>query len=245
MRLRWLFLGALAATLVRADQVADIVQAHVEALGGSERIEMLEAMHATGHVVAGGKRVRFTLTAARPDRVRLETENAGRTLVQGTDGAEPPWEFDTGNWPPRYRAMPESAARGFAADAEFDDPLVAGVARGYAFDFGGETTVDGKKVVRLLVTKKLTETFALLIDVETKMIVLRIESRTSTGGRSVQVLTRYDDYRPVEGVMLPHRVTVIADGAVKQQTLLEDIDANPALTKETFTRPKVALPARK
>jgi hypothetical protein len=245
MRLRWFFLGALAAVGARGDQVTDLVRAHVEALGGIERIEALTAMRATGQVVAGGKRVRFTLTAARPDRVRLETENGARTLVQGTDGKEGPWEFDTGSWPPRYRVMPESAARGFAADAEFDDPLVAGAARGYAFDFGGETTADGRKMTRLLVTKNLTETFAVLLDLETKMIVLRVESRTSAGGRTLQVLTRYDDYRTVEGVMLPHRVTVIADGAVKQQTVIERIDANPALTAETFARPKAGAPARK
>src|SRR5687768_4479610 len=108
----------LLAMPLHADRAADLARIHVEAIGGKERIAALKAIRMTGHVVAGGKEVRFTMIAARPNRVRLETVNDGRTLVQGTDGVEPAWEFDTGTWPPKYRTMAAGVAKTFVADSE-------------------------------------------------------------------------------------------------------------------------------
>ena len=234
--------AAGVGSVARADRAEELVQIHVEAVGGMARIAALGSLRATGNVFAGGKRMRFTLTAARPDRVRLETDLGGRTLMQAYDGREPPWEFDTGVWPPHYRPMADSAAKTFVADAEFDDPLVAGAARGYSFDYAGEVSVEGKKLLRLLVTRKMTDTFSILLDSETYLVVLRVEQRTSPGGRTVQIVTRYDDFRPVEGVLLSHEVTVGVDGKLSQQTKIDRIDANPAISEEIFSRPKVVLP---
>lgn len=235
----------LCGAIGYADQAADIARIHIEAIGGPARIAALGALRASGYVVTGGKRVRFSLTAARPDRIRLETEAGGRTVVQGSDGVEPPWEFDTGALPPHSRAMAGSVAKTFAADAEFDDPLVAGEARGFVLDYAGEVEVDGRKLLQLLVTRKMTETSYVLLDPDTYLIVQRTEARTSPAGRTLQIVTRYGDFRPVGGVLLPHEISVEIDGRRAQQTKIEAIDANPELASETFTRPKaVSGPAR-
>jgi hypothetical protein len=228
---------------LRADRVDDLARIHIEAIGGKQRIEALGSLRAAGSVVANGKQVRFTLTAARPAKVRLETEGGGRSLVQAYNGAEPAWEFDTGAWPPAYRTMAEASAKTFVADAEFDDPLVAGTARGYVFDYAGEVEINGRKLLRVLVTRKMTDTYSLLIDDDTYFIAMRVEHRTSAGGRKLQVVTHYEDFRPVDGVLLPHRVIVAVDGRVTQETTIEKIDANPKLKDDSFTRPKVSLPA--
>ena len=175
-------------------------------------------------------------------RVRLETEANGRTLVQATDGVESAWESDSGVGPSHSRAMPEANAKTFMADAEFDDPLVAGAARGYDLDYAGELMVEGRKLHRVLVTRKMTETFSVLVDDETYFIVMRVEHRTSAGGRRLQVVTHYEDFRPVEGVLLPHQVTVAIDGKVTQQTKIARIEANPRLQDNLFRRPILAAP---
>jgi len=238
MRIASLFLaGLLGAAGARADRAGEIAAIHVEATGGQARIEALAALRATGHVVTGGKRVRFVLIAARPNRIRLETEAEGRTLVQVSDGVSPPWEYDTGQWPPKHRAMAPHVAKTFSADAEFDNPLIAGKARGFVLDFAGELEVDGRKLLRLLVTRRLTESSHLLLDAETYLIVLRTETRTSAVGRPLQIVTRYDDFRPVQGVLLPYEVTVEVDGRVSQRTKIDTIDANPEISPATFARP--------
>ncbi len=224
-----------------ADRAQELARIHVEAIGGRERIEKLAALRAIGQSGVGGQQVRFTLTAARPAKVRLETEARGRTLVQGTDGEEPAWEFDTGSWPPQYRTMPEANAATFMADAEFDDPLVAGESRGFTLDYAGELEVGGKRLLRVLVTRRLEESYSLLLDEETYFIVMRVDHRTTAGGRKAQVVTHYEDFRPVDGVLLPHQITITIEGRVTQQTKISRIDANPPITANSFSRPKIGV----
>ncbi len=225
---------------VRATRAEELAQIHLEALGGRERIDALGAVRATGYVLSAGKRVNFYMIAARPARLRLEIEAGARTMVQAYDGETPAWEFDTGKWPPRYLPMAESAAKTFMSDAEFDDPLVSGATRGYTLDSAGEVKGDGRKLLRVLVTRNLTESYSLLLDAETYLIAMRIEKRTTVGGRPIQITTRFDDYRPVDGVLLAHRVTVAVDGTVTQQSIIESIEPNPPLGAETFARPLMA-----
>jgi hypothetical protein len=233
-----LFLVALAARGAGTDGPADeLARIHIAAMGGAERIAALKALRATGQVFAAGRRVRFSFVAERPDHVRVETEAGGRTLVQASDGREPPWEFDTGRWPPHYDPMPEAVARTFLADAEFDDPIVAGARRGFALKLDGEADVDGTKLVRVVVTWKQKERFLLMVDPETYLIRLRVEQRANGAGKPVQVITRYGDFRPVNGVLLPYEVTVIIDGKITQQTKIDSIDPNPQISSETFSRP--------
>jgi hypothetical protein len=224
-----------------AETAADLIRIHIEALGGKDRVAALAAVRATGQTYAGGKRMRFTEIAARPDRVRLETAQGGRTLVQVTDGVHPPWEIDTAKWPPRYRDIEPSVAKTFAADAEYDDPLVAGPARGFTIETGGDMMVDGKRLIRLVVTRKLAETFMLLLDPDTYFIEKRVETRPNPLGGVSHVLTEFSDYRPVDGVLLPHRVRLIIDGKLIQETKFESIEPNPEITEETFSRPLTAV----
>jgi hypothetical protein len=242
---RLVVLAAGTGVLARADQAADIARIHLEAIGGPERMAALKTLRMSGIVVVGDKRMKFRMIAARPDRVRLETESDGRTLVHASDGVEPPWEFDTGTWPPKFRDMSESAAKGFVADAEFDDPLVAGPARGFALDYAGEVEVGPRKLLRLLVTKNLRDTFSVLVDPTTYFIVMRVDERTTAGGRKRQIVTRYDDFRPVDGVLLPHRVTLLTDNRVEQQMAIERVETNPEISKDLFTRPKAEAVEKK
>jgi hypothetical protein len=238
---RFLLGLALAVALAipgRADPATEIARIHLEAIGGAERMAALKSLRFTGLVVVGNKRMKFTMIAARPDRIRLETEAEGRTLVHASDGVQPPWEFDTGTWPPKFRDMDEANARSFTADAEFDDPLIAGAKRGFALDFAGEVEVGQRKLLRILVTRNLRDTFSVLLDPETYFIVMRVDDRTTTAGRKRQIVTRYDDFRPVDGVLLPHRVTLLTDNRVEQQMLMERVETNLAVRPEMFTRPK-------
>ncbi len=227
---------AVPAT-ARADRASDIVAIHLEAIGGRKRIDAVSALRATGQLLTTRDRARFTMTAARPDRVRMEMHYESGTLVQGTDGVNPPWELDLGKSPPRFTPMSPETAKTFLSDVEFDDPLVAGPARGFQYEFAGETEFEGRKMFRLLVTRRLRESFFVLLDADTFFIVVRIDEPLEPDGRKVQIVTRYTDFRPVQGVLVPHEITVTIGGKLSQRARIEKIEANPRLAATTFTPP--------
>lgn len=219
-------------------RVAELIEIHREAIGGRNRIAALTSLRASGQVTAGGTKLGFSLTAARPNLIRLETGTGARTRLQGFDGVGPAWEKDSGASGRPVRPMAPAAAKTFVTDAEFDDPLIGGGGRGYAFDFAGEQEREGRRYFRLLVTRNLTETFSLLVDATTYLVVSRMEQRLSAGGRKVPVVTEWSDFRPVAGVLLAHKIVVTLDGRPVQETQITEIEANPALAAESFRPPE-------
>jgi hypothetical protein len=235
-----LFLGAGVAGL-RAQRVDEIAAIHVEAIGGARRVEALYSLRALGVVRMGGQEVRFTLLAARPNLVRLESESEGRARLQAHDGLAPAWELDLDQPNARARLMPAAEARTFVAEAEFDDPLVGGAKREFEFDFAGEAEFEGRKHFRILVTRRLTEVFTVLVDARTYLISARSEERVSANGRKVRVLTEFSDFRPVAGVLLAHQFSVSIDGRRLQETRIQRFENNVDLPRGIFSAPVPAV----
>ena len=242
MRLRAFTLVAfatafVATTATAADSAADVVRIHIEAIGGLARIQSLKVFRATGRVLTSGAPIRFTMIAARPNRLRMELHYDARTLVQATDGIGPAWELDTEKKNPAATLMSVADAQSFMADAQFDDPLVAAEALGHQLIFGGPVTVDGHKLLKFQVTRKPADTFYVLLDPETYFIVLRVDQTPTDRGLKATVVTRYDDFRPVAGVLVAHEVKVHVDGKLTQHAKIDSIEPNPRLPTTIFTRP--------
>ncbi len=236
------FWAALAASwfgiVVRAEvpDVAEIVRIHIAALGGQERIDELKAFKATGTVVSGGQRLPFTIIAARPNRLRMQYTYPNGELVQAYDGTHPPWERDTRVQPAKVRQMGHAAADAFIAGADFDDALLVANRRGDTIEFAGTTTVDDRAMVRLLVTRRLSQAFFLLLDSETYLIVSRVDPKPAGTKSGRETITEYRNYWPVAGVLAAHAVTVWTDGEVSEQAVLDKTEANPVLARDTFAQ---------
>lgn len=218
---------------LRAERAADIARIHVAAIGGQQRIDGLTALRMTGVVDAGDAVVRVTLLAARPSRVRVESWLGTRRVLQGADGTAPPWQ-----WEPAVgtTTLPAAAVERLLADAEFDDPLVRWEERGYRLQFAGEADFEGRKLLRVLVARKVSENIFILLDPQTYFIAWRVQTLTR-GAAPVEWLTRYDDYRPVAGVLLAHRVTVFENGRRSQEARFTAVEPNPPLEARAFEPP--------
>lgn len=226
----------LCGGVLRAESLDELMQLHREAIGGATRLEALVAMRAQGHVVTGGQTLEFELIAQRPNRVRITMRGDGRTLVQGCDGTNAAWRWEPGK---SQSAAPMKAAEGreFAADAEFDDPLASSEDRGYRLDFAGRLAWRDRQVMKILVTRRDMAPAFLLVDPDTFFIVARLTSRRLPSGRELAVETRYDGYRPVAGVILPHRVETFVDGQRTGELVLTTVQSIVPPPAETFTLP--------
>jgi hypothetical protein len=220
-----------------ADQAVDLARLHTEAIGGAARIAQFSALQATGTVRIGERTMHIGLVAQRPNRVRTIVQAEGYMLIQAYDGVNPPWQIDASAKSSGPQLIGEAAAHDFINDAEFDDPLVSPSERGYSIDYAGTTEVNGKRIFRLLVTHRLTETFELELDGDTYFIIRRLSTRELADGREVKLETRYADFRPVAGVIVPFRVGVYVGDRLLNETVLESVEANPPLEAAVFSRP--------
>jgi hypothetical protein len=234
--IRILVLFFLLVPVTRADSADDVARIHIEAIGGKLRMNLLRTLQAAGRVNIDGRVLTFRLLAERPNRLRMETRSGSRRIVQATDGVSAPWQLDPDAKPGRVTQLEGEEAREFASDAEFDDPLVDYAARGYSIDYAGETQVGDRRVIKLLVTRRLVDSFQLMVDAETYFILQKVSVRVRQG-RQVKMEITYDDHRPVAGIIIPHRYLTYADGRLLHETILESVEANAPVPPDSFTAP--------
>lgn len=234
--IRLLTLFLLLVPVTRADSADDVARIHIEAIGGKLRMNLLRTLRATGRVNIDGRVLTFRLLAERPNRLRMETQSGSRRIIQATDGVAAPWQLDPDAKPGRVTQLEGEEAREFAADAEFDDPLVDYAARGYSIDYAGETQVGDRRAIKLLVMRRFVDTFQLLVDAETYFILQKVSVRVRQG-RQVKIEITYDDHRPVGGIIIPHRYFTHADGRLLHETILESVEANAPVPPDSFTAP--------
>jgi len=224
---------------IMAEEADNLARIHLEAIGGKMRLNLLNSLQVSGHVIIDGRILNFNLLAQRPNRIRMETRASEHVVVQATDGVNPPWQMDPDANPLKPRLITGDEAREFAADAEFDDPLVDYAAKGYTLDFAGMDRLDGRTMFKLLVTRRMQVSYYLLLDAETYFIAAKQAVRRLEFGREVQIETRYEDYRPVGGIIMPHRISVTADGKPLHETFLNKVRPNVPVPPDSFTMPVV------
>lgn len=230
----FLIINVGAAGVARADFAADLVRIHAEAVGGREQVNALKSLKATGVTRGEGGDLRFIIWAERPNRIRTEITSGDRTILQAWDGRGAPWRADSKKR--QVVVLRGEAANEIKVEAEFDDPLLAGPDRKVALDYVGVVDVDGRKLIRLFVTHNFTATSSIYVDPLSYLIVRREAVRDEKGVGSV-TRTDYEDYRPVAGVLMPHRLVTFRDGKRLHETLIEHIEANPRLAPGFFELP--------
>lgn len=231
---RWLLLLGVLSPLVRADFAQDLARIHTEASGGRERINALKSIKGTGVTQNEIGTLRFVLWAARPNRIRTEVVSGEHTIAQGWDGVGDPWIADSKT--KRITRLGGVSAWDFKIDAEFDDPLIGGSGRKVSVDYAGEVEDGGRTLLKLVVVQNFTSASYVYLDAATYLMVRRDIVRKLKGGEVV-FRTEYADFRPVAGVLLPHRIGVFQGDKRVRETVIETIQANPELPADIFQAP--------
>lgn len=211
----------------------DILRIHREALGGIGAIRALRAFRAEGVTLLETGEVEFTLWAARPAKLRLESRVGGETMVQAYDGVTAAWGMPAGATP---ALLAPGEAREFIAGADFDGPLVDPAAKGYAVSYAGESEVEGRPCLHLMLAARDLELIEIFVDAETYLILKRISARPEVPDAG-RLETFLSDYRSVGGVMTPFRVMVFDGERPLTDTRIEQVTPMAALPDSLFEMP--------
>lgn len=225
----------LAAASAQAQLGPEIARKHAARAG--EKLAALTGLRAEGRTFINKEVVPFTMIAQRPNRLRVESFTPQHRITQGYDGRNAPW-VTLGDAPDAAaRDMTPGEAKDFINNADFDGPLVNFEAKGYTVDYAGEEKVEGKPAYKLLLMNKRDDIFFLWLDQDSMEIVKRSVFRVFNNQR-VAVDTFFKDYRPVAGVMQPHRVETVTNGKTVYVMLIDKLEANPAeMSATVFARP--------
>jgi len=233
----WLAVVGLIPASVGAQTVDEIVSRHIEARGGLGKIKAVESIRMTGRANAGpGRDALVHREVKRPSRIRTEFTVQGMTGVYAFDG-ERGWEVSPflGRMDPEPMS-PESAQQA-GEQADIDGPLVDWRAKGHRVALVGRETVEGREAYRLEVTLAGGSVRHDSIDAESFLLV-QTESKRLVRGHKRDVVTRFSDYRNVEGLPYAHTIVTSTAGAARRlSVVVETVELDPTLDDARFRMP--------
>ena len=234
-------LAASAATAVIAQtdpSVDQVVDKHLAAMGGADKLKAIQSMRMTGTAVIGGGQMEapMTLQVKRPGKSRLDMPVQGRTFVQAFDG-ESGWSINpfTGSTEPQR--MGEDETRAARDSSELEGAMVDYKAKGHTIELLGKEDVDGTPAYKLKMTKKSGAVETHFLDAETYLGLKTIVKR-KIQGNEMEIEIVPSKFKPVNGVMMPHVLDQKLGGRSVMQMTAANFEANVPINDAIFVMPK-------
>ena len=200
-------LFALGAKVAPAQTVDDVVRRYLEARGGAAKLRAVESLRFTGTMEMPDVSGAFVLELARPNRMRTEFVVQGQTGVRAFDGQHAWSRLPLPGEPPRPMSPEEAADARAQADVDLS-PLVDSTAKGFTVELVGRDRLPGGEIWKLIVRGR--DGPAALALPRRAQPPRGPDGRLAhwSTGQPVDFVTEVSDYRPVGGLMFPHRIEV-------------------------------------
>jgi len=212
-----------------------IVDKHIQARGGYERLQGVTSKRITGTIVQGDRRMPFVLLAERPDRMRLSYEYDGGTMIAAYDGRVV-WVVNPALAGDQPLIIEPEQAKDLIALADFDGPLVDYRKKGHRLRLLGEAYVKGAKAHVIEVQMANGDLLRVYLDKET-FLERRWDDEVLRHGARWRSETYLDDYRPEQGLMVEHYKETRLAGELDNIVITERVEFNVDLPDSLFSPP--------
>lgn len=226
---------AIMSFTLTAQTADEVIARHIDAHGGADRWNSVEALKITGKFTAFSLENDFmcirTNTGSYYADLHLGEKHVIESLHEGEGWTIDPWqEMDYAR---RLNSGEENA---LAQKAEFFTPFFNYQVKGHSVEYSGMDTVDGLQMHKLLLTRVNGKTETWYLNADT-YLEYKCESDWVDFAQTVPAETYFDDFREVEGLILPFFV----ERTFWQRDrilLVKDVEINPGVDPSIFTMPR-------
>jgi hypothetical protein len=179
----------------------------------------------------------FHMDLARPVKTRLEVPFHGATAVQVYDGKNG-WKLRPYLGRHEVEAFTTEEMKIAASQQELDGALLNYKAKGTVAASEGTERVDGRDTYKLKLTLKNGEVRHVWIDAQTFLDVKIEGAPRRYDGKMRTVVTYYHDFKPVDGLMIAHRLETRIEGVPGAENIyIEKVALNPPINDSVFAKP--------
>ena len=233
----------LLSAAASAQTADEIIDRHIKARGGAEKLKSVKAIRMTGRIeLGGGLSAPVLMELKRPKFARLDFTIQGMTGTQvydnGTGWKLVPWEGKKDAEP-----LGTDDLKDMAETTDWEGPLVDYKSKGHKIDLIGKESAEGTDAYKLKVTKKGGDVINVYLDADS-FLEIKSESKRMIRGSEVEMESASGDYKEAGGVYFPYSIEVGAKGsAQKQKITIDKIEINPEIADARFKMPAPAKPA--
>lgn len=203
---------------------------------GQDKIVEIETAIASGITIQYGDETSFKQIQKKPDKAYLEVLlSDGQILKQGFDGKtgwmQASW---MGSSEPVELTGPDLKTIKEMGNIEGD--LWNWKEKGHKLLMLGTEELDSNQVYHLRLTKADGDIDELFIDVNSHLLHKMIR-KTIINGSEVEMEVRFDDYRNIEGILLPFEVEQYFNGQLGMTIKIKEVKFNIEVEDNLFIKP--------
>ncbi len=235
--------AAFGGTSARTQDVsipdaAHLIERHLAAVGGRERLEAIRSLQIIGILNERGTLHPLFIERRRPKLLRVRMLHGGKLVFTEAYTGSRSWEGPPGK--EECAPGPAAAAATRRAAEQFDDPLIAAGQTGATVHVVGREQLGERSAYRMDVTQADGTAAAYYLDTQSGLLLRARNRRALHPGqaeRDIEVV--YDDYRPVSGVLYPFRALErdLATGEPLTVMRVDWMEANVPLADSAFALP--------
>jgi len=231
------FIGFLFLSLVSvgsfAQTVDEILGKMVEAQGGRKALEAMKTTTLSGSMQITQMNITGTITMYQkePNKMRMDIEIMGMNITQAFDGTT---TWFTNPQTGASEEMPEKQAQYFKRQALGRDVLLNPKKLGITYKFKGKEKVNDKECLVLEQIHPDDYTVTIYVDAATYLTYKTKSTTLNQVEAEVESESINSDYKKVEGVMMPHSITVFQGGQEYMKFTVNEITFNSDLEDAFF-----------
>jgi outer membrane lipoprotein-sorting protein len=228
------FVFSLVSINTNAQSVEEIVNKHLDAIGGKLKLASINSVKMENAMEVMGNSATTTITILNGKGYKTESEIMGSKMVQVIN--------DKGGWMINPMGgssdpvdLPEAAAKQ-AASQLFIVPLLDYVSRGIKLSLEGKETVGAAEAYKVKVTNKEGADVTMYIDASTYYLT-RLVQTADVMGQTVTNTITYSDFKKTEnGWVVPYTTDIDMGGMFQLKNKLSKIEVNPTIDASIFEK---------
>jgi hypothetical protein len=210
-------------------QTADeIVNKHIEAIGGTDAWKKVNSMVTTGTLTVQGAEIAISLTVLNGKGSRQDITVMGMNgyqIVTPTQG----WKFMPFQGQKEVEPITADDLKEAQDELDVQGSLVDYKTKGHTVELLGTDDVDGVDAFKLKETLKSGKTQTIFIDPKTYYII-RVISKQKANGNEVDVTTNVSNYQKLpEGIMVP-----LSIGLPSGEMVISKVEINKPIDENIF-----------
>lgn len=220
---------SFSAFFSSAQTADDIINKHVESLGGKDKVAALKSIRMTGSMSAQGTDINLVLSKVHDVGMRMDLDIMGSSNYQLMN-EKTGWAYFPvmGMTEPKEMEAPQFKTSVNQLDVQ--GALVNYKDKGTTIELLGKEKVDGADAHKIKVTYKNGHTATYFIDEKTSRHVKTV-SKTVANGNEMEVETTFSDFKQnADGYWFPYAVTN-AQGTIT----FDKIETNVAIDSKLFS----------
>jgi hypothetical protein len=221
--------------LIQAQSADDVISTYIKAIGGKKTISKISSLYTESSANIMGNETVIKTTVLNGKGYKTEIEIMGAVITNCFNDQEG-WTINPMMGGSSAETMAESLYNEGKSQIFIGGPFTIYKEQGYTAELLGSEMVGNADAAKVKLTAPWGTSGIYFFDATTGYLVKSI-SESETQGQVMENIVLYSDYKPVEGMLMPHTLDIDSGGMIQITATVTKVEANTPVDPSVFAKP--------